>query len=807
MPSLEACRHSIRRAAAALGVLALGAAVLAPAAGTAETALPSEVRRLLESEPLPPAAVGPRRRYLLLVHERGLLSLDQLAEPAIEIAGRRINPRTAARHAPIDYYALTLVDLETGERSRVPLPENVTIGFPAWSPDGTKFAFTVRHSNGTELWVGDPRTARASVVVDALNASRGRPCTWAPDSRRLYCKRLAHENRLAEVPAAAGAALGRYAQQGAYGQPVMLSRELVAGLLESQLVRVDSATGRHQAVGSPAAIESVRPAPGGGRLLVTRIHEPYPRVSGVDRVLRVTEVWDRHGEVAAELPDDTRAVSWNAAAPATLTWVERRDGRDHVVELTPPYEGRARDVFELPNSFSGLRWLGDTSAAIVHDYDADAGRTTMWRVGFGRGGTNAERLVRYASGSPRLPITLSNGRGGAPVLVHDGGFYVRGETETERGRRAFLDRISLADGGAERLWESRAAGHETLVDVLSADAAVLLTRYESSSEPPRYFATASAGTTLWSITSSERAAAPLADARRLRLRYERGDGVALGGSLHLPPGYEGTERLPLVVWAYPRRFGTAADAMPAQHVADRFPGLERALRLFFVLRGYAVLDEVSMPIVGRPGEANDTFIEQVKANAEAAIGAAEATGFVDGSRVAVAGHSYGAFMVANLLAHSDLFEAGAALSGAYNRTLTPFGFQTERRTLWEAPETYLAMSPILYSHRIDAPLLLVHGLLDDNAGTSPLQSTQFYEAIRGNGGDAGLLLLPWEGHSYRARESVMRTAARLLDWFDRHVKDKPGIDLEGREREVGAFLPSTSRRDGEAAGPAEAAQR
>jgi dipeptidyl aminopeptidase/acylaminoacyl peptidase len=177
-----------------------------------------------------------------------------------------------------------------------------------------------------------------------------------------------------------------------------------------------------------------------------------------------------------------------------------------------------------------------------------------------------------------------------------------------------------------------------------------------------------------------------------------------------------------------------------------------------------------MPIIGTEEEANDTFVEQIVANAAAAIDAAEATGFIDETRVGVAGHSYGAFMVANLLAHSKLFAAGVAMSGAYNRTLTPFGFQTERRTLWQATKTYLAMSPLLYSDRIEAPLLLVHGLKDDNAGTSPQQSLQFYQAIRGNGGDVELLLLPWEGHSYRGRESVLRTAAQMLRWFDDHLK-------------------------------------
>jgi len=254
----------------------------------------------------------------------------------------------------------------------------------------------------------------------------------------------------------------------------------------------------------------------------------------------------------------------------------------------------------------------------------------------------------------------------------------------------------------------------------------------------------------------------------MRLTYRRADGLELTSDLYLPPDHAAGEPLPLVVWAYPRQVGDG-DSTITMRTRERFMNHDRAFKLVFLLRGYAVMDSVAMPIVGSSAEANDTFIEQIVANAEAAVAAATNTGLVDGSRLGVAGHSYGAFMVANLLAHSGLFDAGVALSGAYNRTLTPFGFQTEHRTLWEAPDTYLAMSPFLFSNQIKAPLLLVHGLQDKNAGTSPLQSTQFYQAIRGNGGKAELLLLPLEGHSYRARESVLRTATAMLDWFDRYL--------------------------------------
>ena len=256
---------------------------------------------------------------------------------------------------------------------------------------------------------------------------------------------------------------------------------------------------------------------------------------------------------------------------------------------------------------------------------------------------------------------------------------------------------------------------------------------------------------------------------RRYLSYQRADGRELSATLYLPSDHEPEQKSPLIVWAYPRQYGED-NADPAVESSERFLDFERAFRLFYLTRGYAVMDDVSMPITGDSADANDTFLEQIVANATAAIQAAAETGIADPDRVGVAGHSYGAFMVANLLAHSHLFRAGIAMSGAYNRTLTPFGFQTERRTLWEAQETYLEMSPLLYSDQIEAPLLLVHGLLDDHPGTQPIQSEHLYKAIRGHGGQAELLLLPYEGHSYRGREAVLHTAAAMLEWFDQHLK-------------------------------------
>jgi dipeptidyl aminopeptidase/acylaminoacyl peptidase len=408
---------------------------------------------------------------------------------------------------------------------------------------------------------------------------------------------------------------------------------------------------------------------------------------------------------------------------------------------------------------------------LVREYDAAQRTTRIWRVDARAEGL-PPRLLRQADvdrvrAELGAPIVMANRWGKPVVTTYDGGFYVRGEGPADAGVATFLAHVSLETGNLRTTWESARTGYQEIAALLDAGAASLLTRHESATEPPNYFVTSRATGDQRAVTSFRQDAPGLLDAIRLRLTYAREDGYSLSSNLYLPPDATPGSPLPLVLWAYPREVGTSDHAF-APPLRERFFDPERILKLSFLMRGYAVMDNVAMPIVGS-ANANDTFIEQIVANSEAAIVAAAATGFVDPSRVGVAGHSYGAFMAGNLLAHSQLFSAGIALSGSYNRTLTPFGFQTERRTFWEAPETYLAMSPLLYSNKISAPLLLVHGLEDKNPGTPPLQSTQFFQAIRGNGGRAELLLLPLEGHSYRARESVLRTATAMLDWFDRYL--------------------------------------
>jgi dipeptidyl aminopeptidase/acylaminoacyl peptidase len=682
-----------------------------------------------------------------------------------------INPITGAAHAPLEYYALTLVDLRTRTETPLPLPRDAVIGYPKWAPDGSRFAFTLTRRNGTELWIGEPTEARARFLARSIDATRGSPCTWMANSRHLLCRFSTSRDDHQVLDSL----VDRLATQTGPGEPTVLSQQQVQHLLETQLGLIDNVSGQQHSIGQPAAFESVVPAPAQTFLLVTRIVEPYPQVTGFDTAKRVVEIWDRFGKIVTRLPDAVRAVDWQASRPATLTWVEHRDGADRIVLLAPPYTAPAREGFVLPHRFGGLRWIGDSGTALVSDYDSNRRRTALWRVEFGAEDVAAELVTAYPTSSSRLPLMTTDSRGFATVLEYDDGFYLRGEELVGQQRQTFLDHVALPTGQETRVWQATEEGYEALVDILTPDARALLTRREGSFAPANYFVRATTSGDRWGLTALEHNAPSLAGTRYIRLEYSREDGVDLAASLYLPPGYDQRTPPPLILWAYPRQTATG-DTTKIMSTEATSMTFARAFRLFFLLRGYAVLDDVSMPIVGNEDDANDTFVEQIVANASAAVTAAGSTGFVDTRRVGVAGHSYGAFMVANLLAHSRLFSAGIALSGAYNRTLTPFGFQTERRTLWQARQTYLAMSPLLFSDHIEAPLLLVHGLKDANAGTSPQQSLQFYQAIRGNGGDVELLLLPGEGHSYRGRESVLRTAAHMLRWFDEHLKAPAAVD-------------------------------
>ncbi|HSN68466.1 MAG TPA: prolyl oligopeptidase family serine peptidase, partial [Thermoanaerobaculia bacterium] len=378
--------------------------------------------------------------------------------------------------------------------------------------------------------------------------------------------------------------------------------------------------------------------------------------------------------------------------------------------------------------------------------------------------------------------TLPNGA--SAVLEHDGAIFLAGEGASPSGNRPFLDRLDLATLKSERWFRSAPESLEVFLGWIDPAKRTFLTRRESVTEPPNVYlrtvaarpAKAAAGEAAYKSKAKQVTsfADPVPQLRQISKRlvsYERPDGVKLSFTLFLPPGYKEGTRLPTILWAYPLDYTDPKAAGQVVAAPQEFTAIRGTSPVFFALLGYAVLDEAAMPVVGPTETAYDTFIEQIVANAKAAIDKAVELGVTDPERVGVGGHSHGALMTANLLAWSDLFRAGIARSGAYNHTLRPFGFQNERRTLYKARDTYVTLSPLLNADKINEPLLIIHGERDANPGTVPMQSEKLFEAVRGVGGQTRLVMLPLESHGYAARESIDHVLYEMVSWMDRYVKN------------------------------------
>jgi dipeptidyl aminopeptidase/acylaminoacyl peptidase len=516
------------------------------------------------------------------------------------------------------------------------------------------------------------------------------------------------------------------------------------------------------------------------------------------------EIWDRRGAVVRKLADrpsregtpiagvekGPRGHAWRADQPATIVWIEALDGgdshksvpfRDKVLALAAPFTSEPGEIAKTEWRFSSLAFT-EKGVGLLTEGDRVSRRTRTWILEAGAQPRKLwDRKQDAAYENPGTPIARhmsDGGRGGgrgrdnASALMQNGDFvYLTGVGSSPEGDRPFLDRLNLKTLQSERLFHSAANAYETVVAPLDDNATRFLTRYESPTEPPNYYLRNRDTTTKHPITQFVDSQPQFRGVSHEFLTYKRKDGVTLSGTLYTPPGYKKGDRVPLIMWAYPREFGDADSAGQITGSPNRFTLVSGYSHLFLLLSGYAILDNPTMPIVG-PGEtANDHYVDQLVASAEAAVDKVVEMGVADRDHIGVGGHSYGAFMTANLLAHSRLFRAGFAESGAYNRSLTPFGFQSERRTFWEVPDLYAKMSPFWYANQIKDPILLMHGEADDNSGTFPVQSERLYMALKGFGATVRYVTLPVEAHGYAARETLLHVLAERINWFDKYVKN------------------------------------
>jgi dipeptidyl aminopeptidase/acylaminoacyl peptidase len=780
---------------------------LVPAMAQAQTGYqkpPKEVLQLLNAPSTPVAVISPTRTHVLLVQSEKHPPIAELARPMLGLAGLRIDPKTNGPHTPPRYAGLSLLSVEDGKQRALAIPPGAG-GPVSWSPVGDRFAFTNTAADAVELWLGDVASGQVRKVAGlALNATTGASVAWLPHGRGLLVHAVVKDR---PAPPETRAEVGGPVIQESAGKPSpvrtfqdLLHNEHDAKLFDhyatAQLVIVDPEKDTLTPLGPPGIYSTTASSPDGQYLLVTRIHRPYSYQLPYTSFPQDVEVWDRAGKVvhtvakqplADRVPIEgvrtgPRQVHWRPTEPATLVWAEALDGgdprkkvahRDRLVTLKAPFAGEAGEFARVEHRFTGLQWLEGGRHALVKEVDRNRkwGRTFLMSPGEAVGAPKLvwDLSVQDAYKDPGAPVQKTLPTGHRVVHMDQGAIFLIGEGATPQGDRPFLDRLDLGTQKTARLFQSPGDAFEKPMALLAVDGSTFLTRHESPTEPPNYVRVAADGKRQ-ALTDYPDPAPALRGISRQLVTYERADGVPLSFTLYLPPGHKKGERLPAVVWAYPREFVDPTTAGQVVGSPQKFTSIGGTSHLFFLTQGYAVLDGATMPVVGDPATANNTFVEQVVASARAAIDKADAMGVIDRKRVGVGGHSYGAFMTANLLAHSDLFRAGIARSGAYNRTLTPFGFQNERRTLWEAPEVYLKMSPLLYAHRIKAPLLLVHGAADNNPGTFPMQSERLFQAIKGNGGTVRFISLPHEAHGYLARESVEHTLYEMIAWFDQHVK-------------------------------------
>jgi dipeptidyl aminopeptidase/acylaminoacyl peptidase len=772
---------------------------------------PSPALAAIVDAPLPPAAMlSPDRKWLLLLDRPDAPSIAELAQPELRLAGLRVNPATNGPSRATHSTGLALQPIAGGAARRIAgLPAGVRIANVEWSRDAQHLAFVVVTDRGLELWLASADTAAARRLTGPiLNAMLGDPLAWLDDAT-LLIRRVPPDRGAA--PVASAAPTGPVAQENLGKRaPARTYDGLLAnphdealfehyGASELALVKLDGAL-------TPLPVRGlltfVAPSPDGQHVIVSQLKRPFSYLVPSSRFPTTVAVHDRAGRrehLVAERPlsegaateavaPGPRSVAWRADAPATLSWVQslprnakladgKTTARDAWFTLAAPFTAKPTEQQRFEYRVTGVQW-GDDALALVTESWTTTRTARTWAVSPGK--PLGERTLlsqrntedRYAD--PGRPVTGRDARGRIVVQRSADGktVFLTGAGASPEGDRPFLDELDLETKSTRRLWRSAPPHYEEFIAFADAALTRAVVARESPAEPTNYFVRTLATGELAPLTAFPHPYQQLAGATQEVIRYQRADGVALSGTLHLPPGWTPARGpLPTLLWAYPREFQSEEAASQVKATPERFARVSATGPLPFLLAGYAVLNDPAMPIVAKKGQRpNDTYVAQLVASAQAAVDELVRRGVADPRRIAVAGHSYGAFMTANLLAHSDLFRAGIARSGAYNRTLTPFGFQSERRNFWEAPAVYAAMSPFNHADKINEPLLLIHGAADNNSGTFPIQSERFYAALKGHGATTRLAMLPHESHGYRARESLLHMLWEMETWLDTHVR-------------------------------------
>ncbi len=768
---------------------------------------PKEVIDIVDAPPLPRASLNPTGDFMLLSESESMPSIAYMSQPLLRIAGTRITPNYNSRQQTFFTTGLVLKSLKDGKETRIALPEGAKLDFPRWSFDGKWLAFPLLKETGFELWIADVTTGKAKAITGpTLNSTVNSGFSWLPGNKILVYAIL--EDRgdppiKSEIPIGPNIqeTLGRFAKVRTYQDLLQTPHDakLFKYYATSQIHEIDIVSGKSRKIGEPGVYLYADPSPDGKLLLVYRVKEPYSFSVPYFSFPHSEEIWDRDGNLVhlfadrpledevpiGGVPTGSRSVEWRPLKPATLVWVEALDSgdpekeapyRDKLMTQSAPFTAEPKEIMKIKERYGGISWLQQEGLALISErYWKKRWRTT-YLVNIDDPSQAPKKIIDMDSqdryNDPGRPVSISTLNGERVILKDKDWIYLSGSGSSPKGDMPFLDKMNIETMEKKRLFQCSEGSYESFVDFVGESRNQIITQYESKTEPPNYYLYDLKNKKKQALTEFEDPAPQLTGMKKQLIKYTREDGVELSGTLYLPPDYKEGERLPCVIWAYPLEYQDPRVAGQIRGSEHRFTFFRGISQLFYVTQGYAVLDGAQMPVIGDPETMNDTFVEQIVSSLKAAIDKLDSMGIIDPKRVGVGGHSYGAFMTANLLAHCDLLAAGVARSGAYNRTLTPFGFQSERRTLWQAPEIYFKLSPFMHADKINEPILLIHGEADNNSGTFPIQSQRLYHALKGHGATARLVMLPNESHGYRARESVLHVLAEMFEWFDKYVKNK-----------------------------------
>ncbi|MFA6087842.1 prolyl oligopeptidase family serine peptidase [Mucilaginibacter sp.] len=774
---------------------------------------PKAMADLLLAKPTPAVSIDSKAEWMLLSERNPYPSVEELARPELRIAGLRINPAnySLSRGAYVNNF--TLKNIKSGKTYNITsLPVPLFASNISWSPDENKIAFTQTGTKSVDLYVINLLTQKAVRANRApLNTviAQGGAVVWTDNHTMLY--------RTALKPASAAPArppvpkgptiqqsLGKAAPSATYEDLIKTpyDEQLFEFFATSQLVQ--NKNGVETPIGKPAINGNITLSPDKKYMMVRAIKKPFSYLvtaGGFPSTVKITDLAGKTVKVLAELPssegtpsgyDNTqnidRGFNWRDDEPATITWAhpldsgrikKKTDYHDAVYALTAPFTGQPTELFKTPYRYRGTQW-GNAGLALVTEglRSKQLERVNRFDPSTGKLEKLYERNTNDAYKDPGDPVTVKNKFAREVLLTTDNGTKLLMNNRvgaSSKGDLPFLSRFDLASGKNDIIWRSAEGTFETVVDVIDPEKLILLTRRESEKDVPNYYIkNLILKIADRPVTTFANPYPQLVGVSKEKIHYKRSDGVDLTADLYLPKGYNKDKDgpLPVLIWAYPREFNSASDAAQVRGSQHKFTVIGGGSPVFFVTQGYAILDNAEMPIVAKDGKKpNDTFVEQLQLNADAAINKLAEMGVGDRNRIAVGGHSYGSFMTANLLAHTSLFKAGIAESGAYNRTLTPFGFQNEERTYWEDPKLYYDMSPFSFADKIKTPILLIHGEADDNPGTFPINSERLFAALKGLGGTVRFVYLPYEAHGYRGRENLLHKLWEINQWMDKYVKN------------------------------------